>query len=140
MQNTIDSLLALAGRSILGLYFFVFGGLLKLFNYDGTAATMAEHGMVFVPFFLLLTMLIQFGGGAALIVGYRTQFAAFILAGLTLVINMVIHDFWTLEPGTLQTGHETQNFVKNMGIVGGLLAVAGLGAGQWSLDGRLSKA
>ena len=57
-------------------------------------------------------------------------------AGLTLVINAVMHDFWTLPAGELQTAHETQNFVKNLGIVAGLLVVSGLGAGRWSLDSR----
>ena len=46
------------------------------------------------------------------------------------------HGFWTLPAGELQTAHETQNFVKNLGIVAGLLVVSGLGAGRWSLDSR----
>ncbi|MGM0632113.1 MAG: hypothetical protein ACQETO_02965 [Pseudomonadota bacterium] len=46
-----------------------------------------------------------------------------------------MHDFWTMEEG-LQRSHETQNFVKNMGIMAGLLALAGAGAGALSLDNR----
>jgi len=49
-----------------------------------------------------------------------------------------MHDFWTLPAGELQTGHETQNFVKNMGIMAGLLVTAGMGGGAWSLDNRKS--
>ena len=49
---------------------------------------------------------------------------AFVLAGLTLVINVFMHDFWNVYEGTDQ-GHETQNFIKNLAIMAGLLYVAG---------------
>ena len=71
-----------------------------------------------------------------MVAGYQTRIIAFLLAGLTLVISIVMHDFWTLPAGELQTAHETQNFVKNMAIMAGLLAVAGLGGGRWSMDAR----
>jgi len=123
-----------SGRVLLGIYFLLPGGISKVFNFGGTANSMAEHGMIFVPFFLVLTIIIQVGGGAALIVGYQTKIAAFIFAGLSLVISLVMHDFWTLPAGELQTAHETQNFVKNLGIMAGLLVLAGLGGGKWSID------
>ena len=86
--------------------------------------------------FLLLTIALQIGGGVALALGYRTKLIAFLLAGLTLVISVVIHNFWGLPPGELQTAHEMQNFVKNMAIMAGLLGFAGHGGGPWSLDHR----
>jgi putative oxidoreductase len=139
MQESFEKLMVTTGRVMLGIYFFVPGGLMKVFNFQGTSEYMAANDMVMVPLFLVLTIIIQLGGGAAMIVGYKTKIAAFLLAGLTLVINLVIHDFWTLTPGELQTAHETQNFVKNLGIFAGLLVCAGLGGGAWSLDARLSK-
>ena len=48
----------------------------------------------------------------------------YLLAGLTLVISLFMHDFWSMEEG-IQRGHEMQNFVKNMAIMAGLLYVAG---------------
>jgi len=138
MFARIESLCPLAGRIILGLYFVLPGALAKIFNPSGTSDYMASHGMVMIPLLLGLTILVQLGGGLALIAGYKTQIAAFLLAGLTLVISLVMHDFWTLEEGLVR-GHETQNFVKNMGIMAGLLAIAGLGAGPFSLDNRAKK-
>jgi putative oxidoreductase len=135
MQETFQKLLVTAGRVLLGLY-FILPGLSKVFAFESNSNYMAQHGMVFIPFFLILTIIIQLGGGAAMVVGYQTRFVAFILAGLTLVISLVMHDFWTLPAGELQTGHETQNFVKNMAIMAGLLVSAGLGGGAWSLDQR----
>ncbi len=138
MFAKIESLCPLAGRIILGLYFVLPGALAKIFNPQGTSDYMASHGMMMIPLLLGLTILVQLAGGLALIAGYKTQIAAFLLAGLTLVISLVMHDFWTLEEGLVR-GHETQNFVKNMGIMAGLLAIAGLGAGPFSLDNRTPK-
>ena len=135
MIDRVEALCPLAGRIILGLYFIVPGGLMKIVNYQGTADYMAAHGMIMIPFFLVLTIIIQLGAGAALIAGYKAQIAAFLLAGLTLVISLVMHDFWDVADA-LQRGHETQNFVKNLGIIAGLLVLSGLGAGPYSLDQR----
>lgn len=131
MMKTFELLCVTSGRVILGLYFLLPGALLKIFNPEATAEAMAEKGMFAISFFLILTIIIQFAGGVAMIVGYQTKVAAFILAGLTLVINMVMHNFWEVPT-------ETQNFVKNLGIFAGLLVSAGLGGGQWSLDYKLS--
>ena len=137
MPASFEKLLVTTGRVLLGLY-FIAPGLNKVFAFETNANYMADHGMILIPFFLVLTILIQLGGGAAMVMGYRTKIVAFVLAGLTLVISLVMHDFWTLPAGELQTGHETQNFVKNMGIMAGLLVLAGLGGGTWSLDARKS--
>ena len=115
--------LYLAGRGLLGLY-FILPAIMKIADFNMHADYMASHGMIFIPFFLVLTIIIQLGGGVALIIGYRQQLVAFVLAGLVLVISIVLHNFWTMEEG-IQRAHETQNFVKNMAIMAGLLVVAG---------------
>jgi len=71
-----------------------------------------------------------------LITGYRIKETALVLAGLTLLINFGMHDFWNSYPET-DSGHETQNFVKNLGIFAGLLAVsASNNLRQWRLFGK----
>ena len=119
----------LAGRILMALY-FILPGIMKITGFDGTADYMAAHGMVFIPFFLILTIVIQVGGGLCLAVGYRVQLVSFVLAGLVLTISMVMHNFWTMETG-LQKAHEMQNFIKNMAIMAGLLVLAG---GQQTLS------
>ncbi len=136
----VDSLQRLsvpAGRVILGIYFLL-PGLMKFTSYDRHVDYMASHGMFFIPFFLMLAGLIQVGGAGALFVGYKVPFVAFMLAGLTFIISLVLHDFWTMEAG-LQRSHEMQNFFKNMGIMAGLLALGGAGAGAWSLDRKFAR-
>lgn len=122
------------GRIILAMYFLL-PGLMKFTQYDTHADYMGSHGMFWIPFFLILSGSIQLGGAAALFAGFQVQIVAFVLAGLTFVISLVMHDFWTMAEG-LQRSHETQNFFKNMGIMSGLLILSGAGAGAFSLDHR----
>jgi putative oxidoreductase len=137
MPLALTKLFTPAGRIILGIYFLL-PGLMKFTQYDRHVAYMESHDMFWIPFFLILSGLIQVGGAAALFVGYRVQVVAFVLAGLTLVISLVMHDFWTMAEG-LQRTHETQNFFKNMGIMAGLLVLSASGAGAWSMDEARAK-
>ena len=114
----------LTGRGLLGLYFII-PGISKITGFAGMSEYMAAHGVPFIPVLLVLTIILQIGCGASLVAGWRTQLMAFLLAGLTLVISLFMHDFWAMEEG-LQRAHEMQNFIKNMAIMAGLLYVAGV--------------
>ncbi|MCR9279724.1 MAG: DoxX family protein [Pseudomonadaceae bacterium] len=129
MNPSIDAsqrALFLLGRGLLGLY-FVLPGITKILGWDDTVTYMAAHDVPMISVLLPLTIVIQIGGGLALMVGFRASAVAFVLAGLTLVINIYMHNFWGMDEG-LARDHETQNFVKNLGIMAGLLVVAGLPA------------
>jgi putative oxidoreductase len=116
--------LQLAGRALLGLY-FIGPGISKITGFAEMSEYMSAHNVPFIPVLLVLTIVIQIGGGLSLLAGYRVQLVAFVLAGLTLVISIFMHNFWAMEEG-LQQGHELQNFVKNMAIMAGLLYMAGV--------------
>jgi len=122
------------GRGLLGIY-FILPAISKIKDFEGTSAYMAEHNVPMISILLIITIAIQLGAGFSLIVGLKGKWAAFILAGLTLVISISMHNFWDYPDGT-EKAHELQNFFKNMGIVAGLLCVAGLGTGAFSLDNR----
>jgi putative oxidoreductase len=122
-MGNMTKALYLSGRILLGLYFII-PGMMKILNFGGTVEYMAAHGMIFIPFFLTLTIILQVAGGSCLVIGYRQQQVSFVLAGLVLVISLVMHNFWAMEQG-LQRAHEMQNFIKNMAIMAGLLVLAG---------------
>jgi len=135
MITATQTYTGVAGRILLGVYFLI-PGITKVTNFQDTADYMQDHGMIFVPFFLVLTIIVQLAGAAMLMTGYRVAATAFILAGLTLVISLAMHDFWNVEAG-IQQAHETQNFVKNLAIMAGLMALAG---GQRTLAMSVDKA
>lgn len=125
----------LLGRFLLGLY-FVLPGTQKIFQYEMMSQYMEKFGVPMISVLLPLTIVMQIALGLAVIIGYKGQIAAFLLAGLTLVISIYMHSFWNLPEGS-NVGHETQNFVKNMAIMAGLLVLAARGTGVFSLDNRV---
>jgi putative oxidoreductase len=115
--------------------YFILPGLQKITNYQTITDTMLAHDVPATDLLLPLTIFIQIILGLAIIIGFKGKFAAFLLAGLTLVISIYIHDFWSMAE-SLERNHETQNFFKNMGIMAGLLIVSSMGTGWLSLDNR----
>ena len=118
MQATAITL----GRALLGSYFFI-PGLTKIAGYGATLDYMVLHNIPLSDILLPLTIVVQVGGGLALMAGFRIREMAVCLAGLTILINVGMHDFWNTYP-ELNTQHEVQNFVKNLGIFAGLLVLS----------------
>ena len=118
----LDNLFFITGRSLLGLY-FIGPGLSKVFDFASTLALMRMKGVPFSLFLLPLTIAIQLLGGIFLILGKNLRLTAFMLFGLTIFINIFIHNFWALN-GDPSQAHEIQNFVKNLDIAAGLLVLA----------------
>ena len=110
------------GRVLLGIYFLL-PGISKIPTYAGTTEYMLLHNIPLASILLPITIVLQIGLGAMLIIGYRIKESALILAALTIFINIGMHDFWNEYPNT-DAGHETQNFVKNLGIFAGLLVLS----------------
>ena len=110
------------GRILLGLYFFL-PGISKIPTYEGTTEYMLLHNIPMTSILLPVTIILQLVLGAFLVIGYRIKESALILAVLTIFINIGVHDFWNEYPNT-DTAHETQNFVKNLGIFAGLIVLS----------------
>ena len=122
MINKLDFISILVGRSLLGLY-FLGPGLAKIFNYSNYVAVMQENQVPLTLVALPVVILIQVIGGVMLILNLNVKVSALALFITTIVINIYIHDFWTLAEG-ISKAHETQNFVKNLAICAGLLVLA----------------
>ena len=118
----LDNLFFIVGRSLLGLY-FIGPGLGKIFDYASTLALMKMKGVPFTAALLPVTIAIQLLGGIYLVLGKNLRLTAFMLFGLTIFINIFIHNFWTLH-GDPSQAHEIQNFIKNLAIAAGLLILA----------------
>lgn len=115
----------LIGRILLA-HIFVLAGLNKLgAGYAGTQGYMDAMG---VPGMLLpLVILLELGGGLALVIGYKTRLAAWALAAFSIVAAVIFHN-------NLSDQMQMIMFMKNLAIAGGLLILAEHGAGFYSLD------
>jgi putative oxidoreductase len=115
----------LAARIFLAALFVV-AGLSKIPGYEGTTGYMQSMGVpgALLPFVIAL----EIAGGIAIAVGYRTRLAAFLLAGFSILSGLIFHS--PLDPS------EQTQFLKNLAIGGGFLALVVHGAGAISLDAR----
>jgi putative oxidoreductase len=104
---------------------FLLAGASKIGAYAGTQAYMESMG---VPGFLLpAVILLELGGGLAVVLGWQTRLAAFLLAGFSVLAALLFHANFT-DP------LQSILFMKNLAMAGGLLLLVAGGAGAWSLD------
>ncbi|MFP1796010.1 DoxX family protein [Lonsdalea quercina] len=125
-----DSILILVARILMPIL-FIYAGYGKLGDaYAGTQQYMQAMG---VPGALLpLTILLELGGGLAILFGFLTRIAAVSTAIFTLLTALIFHhDF-------AQAGNELM-FMKNLSISGGYLLLFVTGPGSYSLDRLLNK-
>ena len=119
---TADRYFYIVGRFLLGLYFLL-PGLSKVFLFQDNLDVVVLREVPFPYLSLSLVAIVQIFFGIMLILGKYVHIGALVLAVVTLLINFYIHDFWNMVEDANQA-HETQNFVKNLGIFAGLLVLS----------------
>lgn len=133
MSKSLQNSLLLASR-LLFVVFFLPAGIGKLTGFSGTVGYIASAGLPLPSLGAILALSVEILGSLALLAGLQTRFAALILAVFTLAASVFFHAYWAVSA---EQAFVTQLlFFKNIGVVGGLLALAANGAGAWSLDAR----
>lgn len=108
-------------------YIFLVAGWGKITAYSATVGYMESMG---VPGAMLpLTILVEFGGGLALLFGFQARFAALGLAVFSLITAFLFHG----------GAEDSINFMKNFAMTGGLLFLMLQGAGKFSIDQAIEK-
>ena len=95
----------------------------KVFLFSANLEVVIAKEVPFPAFSLSLVAIAQIFLGSFIIFGKFLRLSSIGLAITTLLINFYIHDFWNLS-GDPNQAHETQNFVKNLGILAGLLILS----------------
>lgn len=123
----------LVGR-ILMAYIFVVSGWGKIGNFAATAAAMAGKGIPLAEAALVLTIIIELGGGLMLIAGWKARWAAAAIFLWLIPVTLIFHPYWAVEAAQVRA--QTIQFNKNLAIMGGMLYLMAFGAGPLSLDNR----
>ena len=108
-------------------HIFILAGISKITGYAGTQGYMESVGVpgMLLPFVIIL----ELGGGVALLVGWQTRLIAYAVAAFTVIAAVIFHS-------NLADQMQMILFMKNFAIAGGLLLLAENGAGAYSLDNR----
>ena len=132
-MTPLQSTTVLVGRILLGLI-FVLSGFAKLSGFEGTAGYIGSKGLPLPQLIAALTIVVELGGGLALMAGLYTRQAVVALAAFSLLAGFIFHNFWAV-PQPEQMAQQI-NFMKNLAIAGGMLVVAAFGPGRLRLDAR----
>ena len=120
MANLFD----LIGRVFISLIFLL-SGYNKIFDYGDTSIWMESFG---IPGFLLWpAIILEIILPILIIIGYRTQISAVLLATFCIATAMIFHFDFANQMQTIA-------FLKNLGLAGGFLFIAAHGPKDWAGD------
>jgi putative oxidoreductase len=125
MQGS-ENAATLIGRILMSLL-FILGGWGKLMAPAAAQAMLASHNLPMVQAGWLLAVVVELGGGLAILFGLLTRPVAFVCAMWCIATALIGH--MNLADRNMEI-----HFFKNMGLTGGFLYIAAFGAGAWSLD------
>ncbi len=119
-MNKLQDTGLLVARILMPILFIVAGYGKMGDAYAGTQQYMQAMG---VPgFFLPLTILLEFGGGLAILFGFLTRTTALFTAGFTILTALIFHT-------NFAEGVNQLMFMKNLTIAGGFIVLAVAGPG-----------
>jgi putative oxidoreductase len=120
-MNTRQSILDRVASALVGLLFVV-AGINKILGFDYVAQWMAGSGLPAASVLLVATIAVELGAGLLLIVGWKTRWAALVLAAFLIPVTFVFHAFWSVDAAQFQD--QLTQFLKNMAIFGAMLMIA----------------
>jgi putative oxidoreductase len=123
--------LNLAARLLMSLIFII-SGWSKLVGYSGTQGYFASMGIPLPALVTPLVILIELGGGLALLFGFKARWAAGVLALFSIGTALIAHT-------NFADANQMNNFMKNLAMAGGFLLFVKYGAGSPAIDARQEK-
>jgi putative oxidoreductase len=132
-MNSSSNITALLGRLLISPI-FLFSGFSKLAMYSQVVGFAAAKGMPMPEIAIALAAATEIICGLAVLIGFKTRAAAWLLFLYLIPTTLIFHNFWASSG--VEHQEQMMNFVKNVTIMGGLLILAANGAGGYSLDGR----
>jgi putative oxidoreductase len=118
--------LALLGRVLMSVI-FLSDGYRKLMAPAATMGMFTHYHLPVVGAAYALAVAVELGGGALILIGWKTRLVAPVMAVWCLATAVVAH--WHPDDTTQMT-----NFMKNVCMAGGFLQLAVYGAGRFSVD------
>ena len=126
ITSVINTLSAPVGRLLISLMFLM-SGLNKIGNYSNTSGWMESMGVS--SSLLPLVIILEILAAIAIIIGWKTKIAAFLLAGFCIISGLIFHSDFSNQLEIIM-------FMKNIAIAGGFLFLVVNGPGKFSIDNR----
>lgn len=125
MDWLVNDGVPLAARICL-VVIFPFSAMDKIVNRASALEQASSSVLPGAPVLLALAMIVELVTPACIVTGWYDRVAAFVLAGYCAVTALLYHDFWA-HPRFWKAGSagypHVWDFLKNFGLVGGLLLI-----------------
>lgn len=132
-MKLLERLGPLAGRILIMLIFLI-AGVPKLTSPAQTAGYIASKGLPLASALAIAAGIVELVCGVLIVVGWKARWAALVLAAFLVPVTAIFHNPAGLSGMEGQT--QMVMLLKNLAIIGGLLAIAAHGPGPISLDQR----
>jgi putative oxidoreductase len=138
-----NNLVLLIARILLSAIFIV-AGATKFPDIGQTAGMITQAGLPAAVPLAYLAAIFEVVAGLAILIGFQTRIAAYVLALFCIFTAFVFHSGPIAIPDFPEGANQLLSvfnqimMMKNLAIAGGFLALAVAGAGAWSVDGRRS--
>jgi putative oxidoreductase len=133
-SSSTNPLVLLLGRVMICVI-FLSSSVGQITDFDSNMKHVAGAGMPVPQMAIWASIVVQFLGGVALLVGFRIRIAAWALFIFLIPTTIMLHRFWGIP-----SPHSPEvQFFKNMALMGGLLFVANSEAGAYSVDALLAR-
>jgi putative oxidoreductase len=123
---------ALIGRVLL-VFMFVYSGFNKISGFEGTEAAIASKNVPLPAIATTIAIIVECIGGAMIAFGWKARWAALAVAVFTLVATILFHNFWAMTDDAAIKTNQLM-FIKNIGVIGGLLLIFAFGPGRYSIE------
>ena len=120
-MNFTKNPLDLVGRILIALL-FVPAAISKITGFEGTVGYIQSAGLPLPTLAAIAAIAVELLAPIAIIVGFKTRYAAAILALFTIAASFGFHQFWSLPADKVIMNQ--MMFFKNLAIAGGLLILA----------------
>ena len=135
----------LFGRIVFG-GFFLYSGINHLLQAKSMAPSAESKGVPAPELAVGLSAIPLIAGGTSILLGVKPRLGALAILGFLAGVSPVMHDFWRNEDPE-EKMNEMINFMKNMALAGGALALIGVDepweasvpAGQHTLANKVKK-
>jgi putative oxidoreductase len=131
MSNSSGGIVPLLGRILISLIFIV-AGVQKIPAFSMMKGYVASAHLPFPSLALAIAIAIEILGGLAILAGFWTKFASWVVFLYLIPTTLFFHLMPALQ-GVDRMGN-IMNVEKNLAIMGGLLILAVHGAGKYSCD------
>jgi putative oxidoreductase len=133
-SSSWQATMALLGRLLIAAIFLM-SGIAKLTDIPGTVAHMTSMGIPYADRLAVVAGIAEVLGGISIAVGLLTRIGAFGLILFMIPTTVIFHAFWSYHGE--ERLPQMVNFMKNLGIIGGLATLVAFGPGRFSLGRRL---